>query len=183
MTKPTKWFVRPAKIQISLGIHPVWSESSLSAWRKLGSLATHWAHSEDWSEVPPLKPWGASFKALWPPFPSRKISCNKSTYMQTWRSVYDELYVFYCNCVQENCCNRELGCQGKSFTKSDSITFTCPTSHRSYFQAYEFTTDLWMSRCDVIGKAVPKGRNKLWDYRILCSCSFHIKFIKLTKIS
>ena len=28
-------------------IHPVWSESSLSACRKLGSLATHWAHSED----------------------------------------------------------------------------------------------------------------------------------------
>ena len=39
--------VRPAKTQITLGIHPVLSESSLSAWRKLGSLATHWAHSED----------------------------------------------------------------------------------------------------------------------------------------
>ena len=26
---------------------PVWSESSLSAWRRLGSLATHWADSED----------------------------------------------------------------------------------------------------------------------------------------
>ena len=39
--------VRPAKTQISLGICPVWSESSPSAWRKLGSLATHWAHSED----------------------------------------------------------------------------------------------------------------------------------------
>ena len=25
-------------------------QSSLSAWRKLGSLATHWAHSEDWSD-------------------------------------------------------------------------------------------------------------------------------------
>ena len=49
MTKPTKW-VRPAKTQISLGIRPVWSESSLSAWRKLGSLATHWAHSDDWSD-------------------------------------------------------------------------------------------------------------------------------------
>ena len=24
-----------------------WTESSLSLWRKLGSLATHWAHSED----------------------------------------------------------------------------------------------------------------------------------------
>ena len=33
--------------QISLGICPVWSESSLSTWRKLRSLATHWAHSED----------------------------------------------------------------------------------------------------------------------------------------
>ena len=50
MTKPTKWHVRPAKTQISLGICPVWSDSSLSAWRKFGSLATHWAHSEDWSD-------------------------------------------------------------------------------------------------------------------------------------
>ena len=32
------------------GPHTVWSESSLSAWRKLGSLATHWVHSEDWSD-------------------------------------------------------------------------------------------------------------------------------------
>ena len=39
--------MRPAKTQISLGIRPVWSESSLSAWRKLGSLATQWAHSKD----------------------------------------------------------------------------------------------------------------------------------------
>ena len=47
MTKPTKWHLRPAKTQISLGIRPVWSEFSLSAWRKLGSLATHWMHNED----------------------------------------------------------------------------------------------------------------------------------------
>ena len=32
------------------GHPPVWSESSLSAWRKLRSLDTHWAHSELWSE-------------------------------------------------------------------------------------------------------------------------------------
>ena len=31
MTKPTKWPVRPAKPQISLGIRPVWSESLLFA--------------------------------------------------------------------------------------------------------------------------------------------------------
>ena len=47
MTKPTKWHVHPAKAQIGLGIRPVWSESLLSAWRSLGSLAIHKAHSED----------------------------------------------------------------------------------------------------------------------------------------
>ena len=45
--KTNKVTMRPAKTQISLGIRPVWSEFSLSAWRSLGSLATHWAHSED----------------------------------------------------------------------------------------------------------------------------------------
>ena len=45
--KTSNGAVRPAKTQTSLGIRPVWSESSLSAWRKLGSLATHWAHSAD----------------------------------------------------------------------------------------------------------------------------------------
>ena len=45
--KTNKMAVCPAKPQISLDIRPVWSESSLSAWRKLGSLATHWVHSDD----------------------------------------------------------------------------------------------------------------------------------------
>ena len=45
--KTNKMSVRPAKTQMSLGIRPVLSESSVSAWRKLGSLATRWAHSED----------------------------------------------------------------------------------------------------------------------------------------
>ena len=45
MTKPTKWLC--AQRRLRKGIHLVWSVSSLSAWRKLGSLAAHWAHSED----------------------------------------------------------------------------------------------------------------------------------------
>ena len=45
--KTNKVTVRPAKTQFSLGIRTVWSESSLSAWRNLGPLATRWAHSED----------------------------------------------------------------------------------------------------------------------------------------
>ena len=39
--------VCPSKAQINLGILPVWSESLLSAWRKLWSLDTHSAQSED----------------------------------------------------------------------------------------------------------------------------------------
>ena len=46
MKKPIKWHVRPVNTQIRLGWCPVWSESSLSAWGKLGSLATHWTHSK-----------------------------------------------------------------------------------------------------------------------------------------
>ena len=45
--KTNKVTVRPAKTQIRMGIRPVWSESSLSARWKLGSLATYWVHSED----------------------------------------------------------------------------------------------------------------------------------------
>ena len=47
MIEPTKWPLRPAKTQISLGIRPVWSETLLSAWRKLGSLATYSVQSRD----------------------------------------------------------------------------------------------------------------------------------------
>ena len=55
LTKPTKWSVRPAKTQISLGIHPVWSESSLPAWRSIGSSATHFGALQrfwsDWTDA------------------------------------------------------------------------------------------------------------------------------------
>ena len=40
--KTNKMCVHPAKTQISLGIR----QSLLSAWRNLGSLTTHWVHSE-----------------------------------------------------------------------------------------------------------------------------------------
>ena len=44
VTKPAKWHVHLAKTQITLGMSPVWSDSSLSAGRKLGSLATYYSH-------------------------------------------------------------------------------------------------------------------------------------------
>ena len=44
---PTRLHVRPAKIQISLRIGGVWSVSSLSSRRRIGSLATHRVSCED----------------------------------------------------------------------------------------------------------------------------------------
>ena len=35
-TNPTKWPVHRVNTQISLGIRPIWSQSSLSAWRNFG---------------------------------------------------------------------------------------------------------------------------------------------------
>ena len=55
MTIPTKWHLHPAKTQISLGICPVWSESSLSAWRKLGPLSYSLSAQQrlwsDWADL------------------------------------------------------------------------------------------------------------------------------------
>ena len=47
MTKPTKWHVCPAKTQISLGIRPVWSESSPCAQRVAKDPSFLHADSED----------------------------------------------------------------------------------------------------------------------------------------
>ena len=50
MTKPTKWHVRPAKTQITLGIRPVWSKSSRCAqWVAEDPMFLH-ADSEVWSD-------------------------------------------------------------------------------------------------------------------------------------
>ena len=57
--------MRPAKTQISLGIYKVWSESLLSAWRKLGSLATHWAHSEDSDQTGRMHGYFVGFVTRW----------------------------------------------------------------------------------------------------------------------
>ena len=66
MTEPTKWHVYPGKTQTSLGIQPVWSESSLSAWRKLGPLAPNWADREDSDQTGwmPRLIWGFAQRTL-----------------------------------------------------------------------------------------------------------------------
>ena len=60
MTKPTKWYVCPAKTQISLGIRPVWSESSLCAqWVAEDPMFRH-ADSKDSDQT------GRMPRLIWP---------------------------------------------------------------------------------------------------------------------
>ena len=107
--KLTKWHVRPAKTQISLGIRPVWSESSLFAWRKLGSLATHWSHSEDADQTGwmPRLIWVFAGRTdhfvgfvmrwlicVWWPMHTTQDLLLKDPFMQIW-SIYT---------LQEQCC-------------------------------------------------------------------------------
>ena len=52
MSKPRKWYVRPAKTQISLGIRPVWSVFDVHmkrAWVLSYPLSTQWRLWSDWA--------------------------------------------------------------------------------------------------------------------------------------
>ena len=98
------------KAQVSLGICPVWSESLLSAWRKLGYLATHWAHNKDsdrrlgwcpgWSEyslgaqfILLVLSWGGSNHRQTIISPDKKITYFTQvkkvgvTHSSTWRTL------------------------------------------------------------------------------------------------
>ena len=80
------------KTQISLGIRKVWSESSLSTWRKLGSLATHWVHSKDSDQT------GRMPRPIWV-FAERTLillvlSCCSSNDLFVCCGVYGPVYSF-----------------------------------------------------------------------------------------
>ena len=60
MTKPTKWHVHQTKPQISLGIHLVWSKSSLcTQWVAKDPGFLH-ADSEDSDQTGRMPIWSAS---------------------------------------------------------------------------------------------------------------------------
>ena len=170
MTKPIKWHVHPAKTQISLGIHPVWSESSLSAWRKLGSLATHLAHSEDsdhtggWNKmnhvmtkpikwhVHPAKTqnslgihpvWSESSLSAW-----RKLLAHSEDYDHTGQMP--RLNRIFARCT--------VICAGWSapllfsYGKADFLM--------TWLMAHKFTNKWWYAR-----KSIYQSINKLWYAR------------------
>ena len=85
MTKPTKWQVHPVKTQISLGIRPVWSESSLCAqWVAEDPRFLH-VDSADWSDL----------SLRWAHVILLVLSWGGSYVFNFWMSKS------YCNCFSE----------------------------------------------------------------------------------
>ena len=90
-TKPTKWHVHPAKTQISLGIRPVWSESSLctqSFFMRTAKTLIKLGRCPGWSEsllsrhaVLLVLSWGGSFDLS----PLQILACQKAVYSKTAR--------------------------------------------------------------------------------------------------
>ena len=93
VTKPTKWHVRPAKTQISLGIRPVWSESSLCAqWVAKDPSFLH-ADSEDTDQT------GRMPRLIWV-FAGRTtillvLSRGGSIIIYTARQLFAGIYCFH----------------------------------------------------------------------------------------
>ena len=94
MIKATKCPVRPAKTLTSLGICPVWSESPLSAWRNFGSLATHWAHSKDWSDSVDAQA-DLSLRMAHMPF-FLVLSCSNSFFLKKKKALITERIFLPC---------------------------------------------------------------------------------------
>ena len=98
MTKPTKWYVRPARTQISLGIRPVWSESSpCPQWVAKDPGFLH-ADSEDSDQTERMP------RLIWV-FAGRTVillvlSCRGSFYCgASWRSFWQMFVPLMSACI------------------------------------------------------------------------------------
>ena len=95
--------VRPAKTQISLGIRPVWSESLLSASRKLGPLAIQWAQRRLWSDWANAQ---ADLSLRWMHshivgFVTRRLIYNAIIHLWTWQRLIESSLVLVWQTEQE----------------------------------------------------------------------------------
>ena len=115
MTKPTMWLCSP-----------VWSGSSLSAWRKLGSLATHWAHSEDSDQtgrIPRLICVFAGRTCHFVGFVTRRL-----IYIYYYFNQHNLLEHLYCSFCMFCCISKSLHLYEPAHDKTNEMT--CAPSER-----------------------------------------------------
>ena len=123
--------MRPAKNQISLGSRPVWSASSLSIRRKLRSLATNWAHSEDADQTGRMSRliWGFARRTILLVFITRRFICFPFPFGvlgRLWNSILSVpgrclfmiVYLLICTILLNSECTRFYNLE------SDSLSWT-----------------------------------------------------------
>ena len=108
----------------------VWSESSLSAWRKLGSLATHWAHSEDSGQT------GRMPRLIW----VRWAHSHFVGFVMLWL-IYGQILHWNCLNNGSNCASRTVCCRNLFLIKSQCTRKLT----KWYGQPVKTQINLWVS--------------------------------------
>ena len=157
MTNPTKWPVRPAKTQISLGIHLVWSESSLCAqWVAKDPSFLH-ADSEDSEQT------GQMPRLIW--LSAGRTGCFVGFVMR--RLMF---YTIFQNQTEKNKLNDyhkamflwnfQRGLEGFRFDLGDQNLMTNTSSPTQLVQKWEFLhfkpLREWIQHCN-FNKELNKG--------------------------
>ena len=109
MTKPTKWHVRPTKSQISLGIFPVWSKSSLSTkvgpkcWTMLKHVGNHWKNADIWQtcELTAGFTTSLTYEPIW----VSKVFSELRTSFNMSKSLMSDWIVTFFSITKENMIN------------------------------------------------------------------------------
>ena len=150
MTKPTKWLC--AQRRLGSAWASAQSESSLSAWRKLGSLATHWSHSKNsdqTGQMPRLISFFAGHTIIllvcpdtahmfFQESPANGCFAHLSNWMKSDEQIWYDNSLFFLiyppvfNCtMRNNVCSATLHVKAKKYT----CTSDFPTLRRFFVQA------------------------------------------------
>ena len=181
-TKTPKWLVRQINTPTSLGIHTIWSSSSLSAWRSIGSLVTYRAQNEDSDQT------GRTSRLIWV-FAGRSgqlfvFSCCSSNDIQPLQLTHPchLSWVSFWHCTAsgsgrgfEKCCNHRLN-------ETECATFL----NLSCFQKFNVFTEthnqlaltLFIPRHTKSGGVLCYTLRKFWVSVRLSVCpSVHQRFV------
>ena len=99
-TKPTKWLCAQRRLR-SAWASAQSDQSSMSTWRKLGCLATHWAHSEELAQT------GQMPRLIWV-FAGRTLNLLVLLCRGSDNVVFSIFVLFYCQSLNQPRFNHAL---------------------------------------------------------------------------
>ena len=171
VTKPTKWHVRPAKTQISLGIRPVWSEYSLCAhWVAKEPSFLH-ADSEDSDQSGRMPRLIWVFAGRTCPFVGFVMRRLISTYLYMWYDV-ENYFTLHSGilCVSHISRKRTQTVSWLNMillTKSIKILENLRNDRWWLWQSYTAFIIIWARSCENVSYAICEQQR----CRSACACA------------